>query len=75
MAEKVSEKKTKQWSTRRRNPAEARQQQYKNLLLTELAEEFARAGFHRTTQQITNKLRKLKRDYKDAKKDLNKSGN
>ena len=40
----------------------------------ELAEALASAGFTRTIDQIINKLKKLKKDYRDTKKDLNKSG-
>ncbi|XP_030269989.1 zinc finger and SCAN domain-containing protein 20-like isoform X2 [Sparus aurata] len=46
----------------------------KSKLYNELSEEMAKAGFTRTPDQIINKLKKLKKDYRDTKKDLSKSG-
>lgn len=46
----------------------------KSKLYAELVEELAKAGFSRTSDQIINKLKKLKKDYRDTKKDLGKSG-
>ena len=46
----------------------------KSKLYGELVAELAKAGFQRTAEQITNKLKKLKSDYRDAKKELSKSG-
>ena len=48
--------------------------QRKAKLYSELVEVLASAGFPRTQEQIINKLKKLKSDYRDAKKQLSKSG-
>lgn len=37
--------------------------------------EMVTAGFDRNVEQINNKLKKLKKDYRDQKKDLGRSGN
>lgn len=37
----------------------------KSKLYSELAKQLARTGFHPTTEQITNILKKLKKDYRD----------
>ena len=42
--------------------------QRKAKLYSELVEVLASAGFPRTQEQIINKLKKLKSDYRDAKK-------
>lgn len=41
----------------------------------EIQREMAAAGFNRTIEQINNKLKKLKKDYRDQKKELGRSGN
>lgn len=46
----------------------------KGKLYKELSDEMAKAGFTRTPDQIINKLKKLKKDYRDTRKDMNKSG-
>ena len=46
----------------------------KSKLYAELVAELAKEGFNRTADQIINKLKKLKSDYRDAKKELSKSG-
>ena len=44
-------------------------------VFSKIQEEMAAAGYERTVEQISNKLKKLKKDYRDQKKDLGKSGN
>ena len=46
----------------------------KSKLYNKLSEEMAKAGFTRTPDQIINQLKKLKKDYRDTKTDLSKSG-
>ncbi|KAK7128316.1 hypothetical protein R3I94_016776 [Phoxinus phoxinus] len=41
----------------------------------QIQREMAAAGFNRTIEQINNKLKKLKKDYRDQKKELGRSGN
>ena len=41
----------------------------------DIQREMAAAGFNRSVEQIINKLKKLKKDYRDQKKDLGRSGN
>ena len=48
--------------------------QRKAKLYAELVEVLAKAGFIRTAEQIINTLKKLKSDYRGAKKELKKSG-
>jgi hypothetical protein len=43
-------------------------------VLQQIQREMAVAGFDRNLQQISNKLKKLKKDYRDQKKDLCRSG-
>ncbi|XP_063075945.1 zinc finger and SCAN domain-containing protein 29-like [Engraulis encrasicolus] len=47
----------------------------KTKLYGELVDELRKLGFSRTSDQIVNKLKKLKKDYRDTKRDLSKSGN
>lgn len=44
-------------------------------VLQQIQPEMAVAGFERNAEQISNKLKKLKKDYRDQKKDLGRSGN
>ncbi|KAM9328394.1 zinc finger and SCAN domain-containing protein 29-like [Pholidichthys leucotaenia] len=44
----------------------------KNGLYVELTEELAKAGFHRTPEQVINKLKKIKKEYRDHKGGFNK---
>lgn len=44
-------------------------------VLQQIQREMATAGFDRSVEQISNKLKKLKKDYRDQKKDLGRSGN
>ncbi|KAM4740109.1 uncharacterized protein FYW61_004355 isoform 1-T2 [Anableps anableps] len=46
----------------------------KDKLYAELAQRMEKAGFNRTKEQITNKLKKLKQEYRNAKKDSSSSG-
>ncbi|KAL3045345.1 hypothetical protein OYC64_013588 [Pagothenia borchgrevinki] len=43
-------------------------------ILQQLQKEMANAGFYRTVEQIGNKLKKVKKDYRDQKRDLGRSG-
>ncbi|KAL2098350.1 hypothetical protein ACEWY4_007557 [Coilia grayii] len=40
----------------------------------EISDELAGVGYHRTVDQITNKLKKIKKDYRDYKANLARSG-
>ena len=40
-----------------------------------IQKDMAVAGFERNVEQINNKLKKLKKDYRDQKRDLERSGN
>ncbi|XP_060776410.1 uncharacterized protein LOC132885900 [Neoarius graeffei] len=44
-------------------------------VLHQIQKEMAAAGYESTLEQISNKLKKLKKDYRDQKKDLGRSGN
>ncbi|XP_041841249.1 uncharacterized protein si:dkey-261j15.2 [Melanotaenia boesemani] len=46
----------------------------KRELYAELSEEMAKSGFNRTPEQIINKIKKLKKEYRDGKKDVGKNG-
>lgn len=48
--------------------------QRKSKVYAEIREEMEKAGFARTTEQIINKLKKIKKDYRDYKKENSKSG-
>ncbi|XP_060722923.1 uncharacterized protein LOC132843538 isoform X3 [Tachysurus vachellii] len=43
-------------------------------VLQQIQSEMAAAGFHKSVGQINNKLKKLKKEYRDQKKDLSRSG-
>jgi len=43
-------------------------------ILQQLQQEMATAGFDCTVEQIGNKLKKVKKDYRDQKQDLGRSG-
>ncbi|KAL3066166.1 hypothetical protein OYC64_016167 [Pagothenia borchgrevinki] len=43
-------------------------------ILQELQQDMATAGFDRSVEQIANKLKKVKKDYRDQKRDLGRSG-
>jgi len=43
-------------------------------ILQQLQQDIASAGFDRTVEQIANKLKKVKKDYRDQKRDLGRSG-
>ncbi|XP_060782569.1 uncharacterized protein LOC132889770 [Neoarius graeffei] len=44
-------------------------------VLHQIQKEMAAAGYKHPLEQISNKLKKLKKDYRDQKKDLGRSGN
>ncbi len=44
-------------------------------VLQQIQREMAAAGYERNIEQISNKLKKLKKEYRDQKKDLGRSGN
>ena len=56
-------------------PGEVRGATRTKPVFSNIQEEMAAAGYERTVEQISNKLKKLKKDYRDQKKDLGKSGN
>ena len=83
--EKSSEKKSVQWSADETQclvtiwsspefQEKLESSTRKSKLYAELVEELAKARFTRTQEQIINKLKKLKKDYRDSKKELSKSG-
>ena len=45
------------------------------VVFEQLQREMAAAGYERSAEQIINKLKKLKKDFRDQKKDLGRSGN
>ena len=45
------------------------------VVFEQLQREMAAAGYDRSAEQIVNKLKKLKKDFRDQKKDLGRSGN
>ena len=45
------------------------------VVFEQLQREIAAAGYDRSAEQIINKLKKLKKDFRDQKKDLGRSGN
>ncbi|XP_051563790.1 uncharacterized protein LOC127446691 [Myxocyprinus asiaticus] len=47
----------------------------KKKVYDEICQEMANAGFSRTTEQVINKLKKLKKEFRDQKKDLRKCVN
>ena len=84
-AEKTMEKKNVQWSAEETKCLVAiwaspefqeklETSTRKSKLYNKLSEEMAKAGFTRTPDQIINQLKKLKKDYRDTKTDLSKSG-
>ncbi|KAL2083721.1 hypothetical protein ACEWY4_019092 [Coilia grayii] len=46
----------------------------KGKIYGEIREELAGLGYHRTVDQITNKLKKIKKEYRDHKAELSRSG-
>ncbi|MEQ2195311.1 hypothetical protein XENOCAPTIV_010774 [Xenoophorus captivus] len=46
----------------------------KEKLYGELVEQMEKAGYFRSKEQIVNKLKKMKKEYRDAKKELSCSG-
>lgn len=46
----------------------------KTKIYEEIRRELEVAGYSRTVEQITNKLKKIKKEYRDYKKELGKSG-
>ena len=44
-------------------------------LFEQIQREMSGGGYERSMEQIINKLKKLKKDYRDQKKDLGRSGN
>ncbi len=44
-------------------------------VLQQIQREMTAAGYERNVLQISNKLKKLKKEYRDQKKDLGRSGN
>ena len=45
------------------------------VIFEQLQREMTVAGYDRSSDQIVNKLKKLKKDFRDPKKDLGRSGN